>query len=99
MVDWNLEIAKYNDPSQNNTEWYDPQLGCMHYSSNFQGSLLALLDTGANPLCAAREIEAFYYYVNTPRNGNPGDVMTTRMWVAVSKALALEEAYNLTESP
>src|SRR5271157_152436 len=99
MVDWNAEIAIYNDPSQNNTEWYDPSLGCTHYSANFQGALLALLDTGVNPLCAAMDIEGFSYYVNTPRNGNSSDVMNTRAWAAVSKAVALEKAYGLSGAP
>jgi hypothetical protein len=99
-VDWNKEIAIYNNASQNSAVSYDPQLKCTNYSPNFQGALEALLDTAHAPLCAAGDIAPMHTYLNTPRNGYDNSYkIDNRAWAAVAKAQKLESAYGLTGEP
>lgn len=96
MVDWNAEAVFYNDPSLDNSGFYDAVLNCVHHSPNFKGAILALLDDSENPICASHDIQYLQQAITTPRNG--GVLLNTRLWSGVSKARQLETALNISGS-
>ena len=88
MVNWNLEIAKYNDPAADGSAWLDSMGGFWHHPNNFRGGLAAIYDDSTVPVGCLGDANYFVYALNSKG-------FQARHQAAMAKAYRLEAGYGL----